>query len=216
MVPIGGKPILDHILDSYRSANVRDLVVVRGFAKDTVDVQGASFVDNDAYATTSELASLAVAEASLDGPCVISYGDVLFKRYVLDEVLETPGDFVVAVDSMPADATRNRRADWAICSEPHARKLLFSSVLLEDVTTNGHAPGITGEWTGIFKVSADGAKVVREILRALPEQDLATATMPDLLHRLVKEGREVRVVYTRGGWLDVDTLDDVLEGSAFH
>lgn len=217
MVPIGGKPILDHILDSYRSANVRDLIVVRGFAKDTVDVQGASFVDNDAYATTGELASLAAAESSLDGPCVISYGDVLFKKYVLDEVLETQGDFVVAVDSMPADSKRNRRkADWAVCSEPHARKTLFSNVLLEDVTTNGQAPRITGEWTGIFKVSADGAKVVREILRTLPERDLATATIPDLLRRLVEEGREVHVVYTRGGWLDVDTLDDVLEGSAFH
>lgn len=217
MVPIAGKPILEHILDSYRSANVRDLVVVRGFAKDAVDVQGASFVDNDAYATTGELASLMVAEASLDGPCVISYGDVLFKKYVLDEVLETQGDFVVAVDSMPADSNRRRRkADWAICSEPHARKTLFSRVLLHEVTTNGQAPGVTGEWTGIFKISADGARAVREILRAFPAGELASATIPDLLRRLVKEGCEVRVVYTRGGWLDVDTLDDVLEGSAFH
>ncbi|HEX8056569.1 MAG TPA: phosphoenolpyruvate mutase [Novosphingobium sp.] len=216
MVPIAGKPLLEHILDSYRSANVRDLVVVRGFAKEVVDVQGASFVDNDAYATTNELASLAAAQSSLDGPCVISYGDVLFKRYVLDEMLETQGDFVVAVDSMPADCKRKRRkADWAICSEPHARKTLLSSVLLKDVTTNGQAPGITGEWTGILKVSAEGAKVVRDILGALSKEDLATGAIPDLLRRLVEEGREVRVVYTRGGWLDVDTLDDVLEGSAF-
>lgn len=217
MVPIAGKPILDHILDAYRSANVRDLVVVRGFAKEAVDVQGASFVDNDAYATTSELASLAAAGSSLDGPCVISYGDVLFKSYVLEEVLETQGDFVVAVDSMPADPKCNRRkADWAICSEPHARRTLLNSVLLKDITTNGCAPGVTGEWTGIFKISADGAKVVRDMLHALPAQDLATATIPDLLHRLVEAGREVRVVYTRGGWLDVDTIDDVLEGSALY
>ena len=105
MVPIAGKPILEHILDAYRSANVRELVVVRGFAKSAVDVQGASFVDNDDYATTGELASLACAKSSLDGPCIVSYGDVLFKRYVLDELLETEGDFVVAVDSMAADTT---------------------------------------------------------------------------------------------------------------
>jgi phosphoenolpyruvate phosphomutase len=217
MVPIAGKPILDHILDSYRSANVRDLVVVRGFAKEAVDVQGASFVDNDAYATTGELASLAAARSSLDGPCVISYGDVLFKKYVLDEVLETEGDFVVAVDSMPADARGSRRnADWAICSEPHERKTLLSRVLLRDVTTDGDASGVTGEWTGIFKLSGEGARIVREILDALPAGELARAAIPDLLHRLVQEGREVNVVYTRGGWLDVDTLDDVLEGSAFH
>jgi phosphoenolpyruvate phosphomutase len=219
MVPIAGKPLLEHILDAYRSANVRELVVVRGFAKAAVDVQGASFVDNDAFASTGELASLACAKASLDGPCVVSYGDVLFKKYVLDELLETEGDFVVAVDSMPAEtktAQPARKADWAACSEPHARKTLLADVRLTDMSTDAKAPGITGEWTGLLKLSANGAKAVREILGTLSAKDLATASVPDLLRRLVKEGREVRVVYTRGGWLDVDTLSDVLEGSAFQ
>jgi len=219
MVPIAGKPILEHILDAYRSANVRELVVVRGFAKSAVDVQGATFVDNDAYASTGELASLACAKASLDGPCVVSYGDVLFKKYVLDELLETEGDFVVAVDSMPAESKTEqaaRKADWAACSEPHSRKTLLASVRLEDMTTDAKAHGVTGEWTGLLKLSANGAKAVRELLGTLSEKELATASMPDLLRRLVKENREVRVVYTRGGWLDVDTLGDVLQGSAFQ
>lgn len=219
MVPIAGKPILEHILDAYRSANIRELVVVRGYAKDAVTVQGATFVDNDAYATTDELASLAAAKSSLDGPCIVSYGDVLFKKYVLDELLETPGDFVVAVDSMasPADAKdAAAKTDWAICSEPHSRtQLLSSNVTLKDVSTDNKAAGITGEWTGIFKMSANGAKAVREILGTLSEKELASLKIPDLLKRLVKEGREVRVVYTRGGWLDVDTLGDVLKGSSF-
>ncbi len=223
MVPIAGKPILEHILDAYRSANVRDLVVVRGFAKAAVDVQGATFVDNDAFASTGELASLACAKASLDGPCVVSYGDVLFKRYVLDELLETEGDFVVAVDSMPKDATTAsgssslaRKADWAACSEPHSRKTLLANVRLVDMTTDAKGAGVTGEWTGLLKLSTNGAKAVREILGTLSKADLATASVPDLLRRLVNEGRDVRVVYTRGGWLDVDTLSDVLEGSAFQ
>lgn len=220
MVPIAGKPILEHILDAYRSANIRELVVVRGYAKDAVKVQGATFVDNDAYATTDELASLAAAKSSLDGPCIVSYGDVLFKKYVLDELLETPGDFVVAVDSMakPADVKDAAvKTDWAICSEPHSRtQLLASNVTLKDVSTDNKAAGITGEWTGIFKMSANGASAVREILGTLSEKELASLKIPDLLKRLVKEGREVRVVYTRGGWLDVDTLGDVLKGSSFQ
>ena len=79
MLPIGGKPILAHILDAYRSANVRDLVVVRGYAKQAVNLADATYVDNDAFATTGELASLACAKASLDGPCLLSYGDVVCK-----------------------------------------------------------------------------------------------------------------------------------------
>lgn len=229
MVPIAGKPILEHILDAYRNANVRELVVVRGFAKNAVDVQGATFVDNDNFASTGELASLVCAKSSLDGPCVVSYGDVLFKKYVLDELLETEGDFVVAVDSIPVEsraaestsapdskADKARKADWATCSEPHSRKTLLANVKLTDMVTDPTSPNISGEWTGLLKLSANGANAVREILGTLTEKDLATASMPDLLRRLVREGRDVRVVYTRGGWLDVDTLGDVLRGSTFQ
>jgi phosphoenolpyruvate phosphomutase len=222
MVPIAGKPILGHILDAYRSANVRELVVVRGFAKDAVNLPGASYVDNDDFATTGELASLATAKTSLDGAaCLVSYGDVLFKKHVLDELLDADGDFVVAVDSLPASEPRQsepkpRRADWAVCSEPHSRKTLLGNVTLKDMATAPDTPGITGEWTGILKTSAEGSKIITQMLSAMPAAELAKLSMPDLLRRLVKSGKTVRVVYSRGGWLDVNTLGDVVKGSAFR
>jgi phosphoenolpyruvate phosphomutase len=220
MLPIAGKPILGHILDAYRSANVRDLVVVRGFAKETVNLPGATYVDNDAYATTGELASLATAKSALDGSaCLISYGDVVFKKHVLDELLDAEGDFVISVDSLPVTgattATRPRRADWAICSEPHSRKTLLDKVYLKDMATTPDAAGITGEWTGLLKTSAAGSKVIADLLAALPAAELAKLSMPDLLRRLVKDGKQVRVVYGRGGWLDVNTVADVVKGGAF-
>jgi phosphoenolpyruvate phosphomutase len=218
MVPIAGKPILGHILDAYRSANVRELVVVRGFAKDTVNLPGASYVDNDAFATTGELASLAAASNAIQGPCLISYGDVIFKKHVLDEVLDAEGDFVVAVDSLPAQETATpRRADWAICSEPHSRKTLLGNVTLRDMASTPDAQGITGEWTGILKVSAEGSAKIKALLEGMRgSPELARLSMPDLLRRVVQEGNTVRVVYSRGGWLDVNTLADVVKGSAFR
>jgi phosphoenolpyruvate phosphomutase len=207
MIPIAGKPILAHILDAYRSASVRDLVVVRGFAKNAVDLPGATYVDNDAHATTGELASLAAASDALDGPCVVSYGDVLFKKYVLEELLDAEGDFVIAVDSL---ATPDRPADWVVASEPHARAAILREVTLRAIDTDPKTPRITGEWTGLLKLSAEGARIVREMLHTD-----ARGGVPDLLRRIVTSGRKVRVVYSRGGWLDVDTLSDVLRGSAF-
>jgi phosphoenolpyruvate phosphomutase len=218
MVPIAGKPILGHILDAYRSANVRDLVVVRGFAKEAVNLPGATYVDNDAFATTGEVASLATAKASLEGSaCLVSYGDVVFKKHVLDELLDAEGDFVVAVDSLPAQEgdTKPRRADWAICSEPHSRKTLLGNVTLKDMAAAPDTPGITGEWTGILKTSAAGSRILAEMLGSLPPGELAKLSMPDLLRRLVKDGKTVRVVYSRGGWLDVNTLGDVVKGGTF-
>ncbi len=121
------------LLDAFRSANVRDLVVVRGFAKDTVNLPGATYVDNDAWQTTGEVASLAAAKGSLEGAaCLVSYGDVMFKKNVLDELLEAEGDFVIAVDSLPVqDQDKSRVADWVMASEPHSRKTLLDTVTLK-------------------------------------------------------------------------------------
>ena len=215
MLPIAGKPILGHILDAYRSANVRDLVVVRGFAKAAVNLPGATYVDNDAFASTGELASLATAKSALGAAALISYGDVVFKKHVLDELLDAEGDFVIAVDSLPVDESKPRRADWVIASEPHSRKALFEKVSLVDMATTPDAKGITGEWTGLLKTSAAGSKVIADLLGALPAAELAKLSMPDLLRRLVKDGKQVRVVYGRGGWLDVNTVNDVVKGGAF-
>ena len=101
--PIAGKPILEHILDAYRSANVRDLVVVRGFAKEAVDLPGATLrrqrrVRDDRRARLARDARRRRSTARASSRTATS----LFKKYVLDELLETEGDFVVAVDSMPA------------------------------------------------------------------------------------------------------------------
>jgi phosphoenolpyruvate phosphomutase len=214
MIPIAGKPILAHILDAFRSAGVRDLVVVRGYAKGAVDLAGPAYVDNDAFATTGELGSLAAAAGHLEGPCVVAYGDVLVKRYVLEELLDAEADFAIAVDSLPVSAERRAlQLDCVVASEPHARAAILHDVTLTDVTSDPRAPGVTGEWTGLLKLSAEGARAVREMLAEAPE--LAASGVPELLRRLVARGRAVRVVYARGGWLDVDTLADVVRGSVF-
>jgi phosphoenolpyruvate phosphomutase len=217
MLPIGGKPILGHILDAYRSANVRDLVVVRGFAKESVNLPGVTYVDNDAWSTTGEAASLAAAKASLEGAaCLVSYGDVMFKKNVLDELLEAEGDFVIAVDSLPvAEENKSRVADWVIASEPHSRKTLLGNVTLKEMARTPDAAGITGEWTGILKTSANGGKILGELLGKIEPAELAKLSMQDVLRRLVKDGHSVKVVYSRGGWLDVNTLNDVVKGSSF-
>jgi phosphoenolpyruvate phosphomutase len=217
MLPIGGKPILGHILDAYRSANVRDLVVVRGFAKESVNLPGATYVDNDAWSTTGEAASLAAAKASLEGAaCLVSYGDVMFKKNVLDELLEAEGDFVIAVDSLPvAEENKSRVADWVIASEPHSRKTLLGNVTLKEMARTPDAAGITGEWTGILKTSANGGKILSELLGKIEPAELTKLSMQDVLRRLVKDGHTVKVVYSRGGWLDVNTLNDVVKGTSF-
>jgi phosphoenolpyruvate phosphomutase len=71
---------------------------------------------------------------------------------------------------------------------------------------------------GFLKVSPAGALYLRGLLERLAAdgEALRTMDMPALLRELVRAGREVRVVYTAGHWLDIDSVEDVLAAGSFQ
>ncbi|HHQ14519.1 MAG TPA: phosphoenolpyruvate mutase, partial [Chromatiales bacterium] len=114
MVEILGKPLLGHIVAAYNGAGVKDITVVTGYRADRVDLPALHCIENPDYADTSELLSLAkgLAQAEDDGrDLLVSFGDVIFKRYILDSLSEPDADFVVAVDAdWQASVNRERAA----------------------------------------------------------------------------------------------------------
>jgi phosphoenolpyruvate phosphomutase len=216
MVPVNGKPLLEQVAAAYRASGIKDITVVRGYKKDAVNVIGLNYVDNDAFDKTQELASLKKAEAAIDGVTIVSYGDVLFKKYIPQKLLDHEGDFVVAVDAdFQESNNKGRLADYAVCSQANSKRTILSDVTLKDMTNDGETKGICGEWMGFLKLSPKGAKVVKEALAALDDAALSSKKMPDLLRQLMAQGHKIDVVYSTGDWLDVDSLADVLRGSAF-
>ena len=126
MIDVRGQPLLRRLCGTLRECGVGDITVVRGYRKEAIDVPSIATVDNDAYETTGEAASLACAIDRLQGPCVVSYGDILFRRHLLDALLAAEGDVVVAVDALQrgrADLDPERVTDLVGCSRRHTRRL---------------------------------------------------------------------------------------------
>ena len=85
MVKIQGTPILSHIVDAYNAIGIKDIVVVRGYKKEAVNLPNLNYVDNNDFADTGKLDSLLKALRSRKGhvqSTIISYGDVLFNKYI--------------------------------------------------------------------------------------------------------------------------------------
>ncbi|MFO0640567.1 MAG: phosphoenolpyruvate mutase [Polyangiaceae bacterium] len=219
MLDVKGQPILSHIASTYREVGVKDITVVRGYKKEAFNVTSLTYVDNDAYESTQEVVSLARAKDALSGQTVISYGDVLFKKYIVQELTETTDDFVICVDAAwQTSRNKGRSADFVTCSQPSSKRAFYEKVTLKDFVTDGERADVTGEWMGFLKVSDAGAKVLKATLEKLEKDDKArfdTMKIPDLLRQLTKDGHEVRVLYTTGHWLDVDAVEDVVLGASF-
>lgn len=212
MLRVGGRPLLSHVLAPYRSLGLTEVVVVRGFRKELVDVAGVRYVDNDEHETSGEAWSLWHARESLEGPCLLGYGDVLYRKHVPALLVESSEDFAICVDTQVApQRARGRGADFVVCSEPHSRGCYHRRVLLQRVLPATQAEHAHGEWMGALRMSARGAAVLRDLLARFQELGtLRGATIPDLLNALVEDGNDVRVDFTTGHWLDVNTLDDLV------
>ncbi|HZO23780.1 MAG TPA: phosphoenolpyruvate mutase, partial [Steroidobacteraceae bacterium] len=89
MLPIAGKPLLRWLVDSFKKESVNDITVVGGYRADAIDTSGVRLVVNERYEDTGELTSLACAVDGLDCDTVIAYGDLLFRSYVLRDLLES-------------------------------------------------------------------------------------------------------------------------------
>ncbi len=91
MLPIAGKPLLRWLVDAFKKESINDITVVGGYRADAIDTAGIRLVVNERYERDGELASLACAIGPLDSDTVISYGDLLFRSYVLRDLIESQG-----------------------------------------------------------------------------------------------------------------------------
>ena len=221
MVEVQGQPLLRRLTRSLRRTGIRDIAVVRGYAKDAVDLANLTYIDNDAFETTGEAASLACALDRLEGDTVLAYGDILFRRYILDALLETDGDIVLAVDAMWRERTDRSDAsgrDLVQCSRAFSPSFIDEDpVTFEGILDDrGAADETTGEWIGLAKLTAAGTARIRAELDAMrADGTLPKADLPTLFARLAEKGEAPRVHYVAGHWLDVNDAFDLARARDF-
>jgi phosphoenolpyruvate phosphomutase len=220
MLDLRGQPLLRHLVGTLREAGLRDVTVVRGYRKETIDLPSIATVDNDAYEHTGEAESLACAADRLAGPCVVTYGDILFRRYVLDMLLDADGDVVVVADALWRErehAASSTACDLVRCSAPFSTEYLDDEpVDLVEIGPELPADTVHGEWVGLLRLSERGAALVKAELEAMRDDgSLERDDLPDLLNRLVAAGHRVTVQYITGQWLDVDDVFDLAKARNF-
>jgi phosphoenolpyruvate phosphomutase len=220
MVDVRGQPLLRRLVDTLNSGGVRDITVVRGYRKEMVNLPSITAVDNDAFETTGEAATLACAADHLSGETIIAYGDILFRQYILDQLLATDGDIVLAVDALwrerdPVPDSRFR--DLVACSTPFRTGYLEDDkASVERIAPDLPIDEIDGEWIGLARLSAGGSAAICAELDAMAaDGTLADAGLVDLFNRLIANGVDIRALYVTGHWLDVDNAQDLAAAKSF-
>jgi phosphoenolpyruvate phosphomutase len=220
MVDVRGQPLLRRLVSTMRENGVRDITVVRGYMKEAIDLPAIRTADNDAYETTGEATSLACALDHVEGDCLVSYGDILYRGYILANLLEAPGDIVLVADTLWHEregTAASRQTDRVSCSRPFTGGYLDEEpVRLLGIGADLTPDQVHGQWIGLVRLSAKGSEAIHEEIEAMrAEGSLDSASMPDLLARLVARGQRIDIAYIAGHWLDVNDAFDLAKARNF-
>jgi phosphoenolpyruvate phosphomutase len=218
MIPVAGKTVLRRLVDKFKTQGINEITVVGGYHSEAIEVQGAKTVVNDNWNDSDELVSLGCAIDALAEDTVLLYGDLLFRTYILNNLVDWDADLLVVVDSSPLDDAQGNKNDLAFCSAPDDRTMYQQKVSLERVSNNpdwsGRSPD--GRWIGMLRARGEGRRQLLEAFTQLRAEDgFEKMSMPDLINRLIRNGHAPQVQYIAGHWMDINNLEDLQRAGDF-
>ena len=203
LVEIGGLSLLRRQIETLRGANIEKIVVVIGFAGDSIREECGSneisFVENIHFAETSSLYSLWLAREHLTDGFVVLNSDVLFHPQMLTNLLESPRE-----DELLISDAQNETSPLG----DEEMKIKVKEELVVDISKDIDPREADGENVGIVKFGVAGAKV----LVAYMDELIATGAVKDWAPRAFREfalKHPLHALSTRGlPWIEIDFPED--------
>ncbi len=218
MIPVAGKTVLRRQVDKFKAQGINNITVVAGYRSEAIDVQGVSVVVNEDWERSSELTSLACALDAFSDETVLIYGDLLFRTYILNNLMDWDADLLVVVDSSPLEQAQGNTNDLAYCSSPDDRAMYQQKVSLEQISGLDHWQGrkADGRWIGMLRARGEGSAHLVEALEQLRgEGRFEQCSVPELINRLVENGHAPQVQYISGHWMEINNLEDLQRAGDF-
>ncbi len=218
MVPLAGAALLKRQLAALRRAGLNDISIVLGYRSEAVRsaVSGCRFFDNPQYAVTNMVYTLMCASEVLESgdDVLVAYSDIVYE----------PGVISALLAAKPAPMRIACNAEWEKCwrlrlDNPLDDAETFKVDQCGNVVEIGRKAAsyadIEGQYMGLFILDAATAGMLPKLYRSWPDSDMFEGRekrnmfMTALLQKLLDDGVRGASVPVPGGWLEVDTMDDL-------
>ena len=219
MIKLFDKSLLEMQIDVFKKCGVNDISIVTGYLADKITFPSINCFKNENYSSTAGNESLFCAKEKLQDSTIITYGDLVFEKAIIEQVINFKGDVGIAIE-----------LDW----KPHydvrtlhpmseADNVLFDKDdnILE-IRKNIQKPDSKiGEFIGIVKLSKKGSNILSKKLNelhALINQGLGSeaeafnikqSAIPDMIQELIDSEINVEPIYVSGKWCEIDTPQDL-------
>jgi len=213
MVEIDGISLIDRQLSVLRAEGLDNIVMVGGYKSEMLKREGVKLKLNPRYYETNMVWTMFCAEEELEGGVIVSYGDIVYSREILQALLESTADIAVIIDKEWEGYWRARNEDPL--DDAETLKLRADGTISEIGQKPKSLSEIEGQYMGLMKFSVKGIKQIKEIFHTAVEsgellgKSVESSYMTDLLQVAINSGRSVTAVPVCNSWIEVDTVKDL-------
>ena len=216
MLEIRGKTILQRQIETFNKCGIDDITVIRGYKKEKINYTGVRYVYNQNYRRNNILESLMYAESEMNDEFVCTYSDILFEKNVVEKLLQSKADISLVTDTDWLSHYKDR------FQHPieEAENVVVEKGRIVRIGKSININDACGEFIGLAKFSKKGAEILKTNYRRVKEQlgsnspfheasTVENAYLTDMFQELVDSGYKVTNVDIKGGWLELDTVEDI-------
>lgn len=215
MITIGDDTILSKIVKTFNSQGIKDISVVVGYKRESVDLPNLKYIENDKYNKYGLLYSIYKSKKVFDGNVIISFGDILFEEDLLNKIISSKEDIVLTVD-VTGISDKKRERDMVKGKENFNEKFGISNiselVQIDEVQQNENMNDYDGEWIGLLKLNSKGSAIFKKELELLEKENLQflqSESVNDFINHLISKKYKIHIEYFRGQWKDIDSIEDI-------
>ena len=213
MVEIDNISLIDRQLKTLKLEGLDDIVMIGGYKSEMLKRKGVRLKVNTQYYKTNMVWTLFSAEEELNGEVIVSYGDIVYSRKILQALLESSADISVIIDKKWDSYWRARNENPL--SDAETLKLRKDGTICEIGQKPKNINEIEGQYIGLMKFSSKGLAQIKRIFQDSLEsgellgKSIENSYMTDLLQAAILAGIPVTSVPTYENWIEVDTVKDL-------
>ena len=217
---LGGRRLMDWIIDALSTAGTDDIIFVGGYQYAAVSkgFPQLTLIHNEQWETTGLLHSLFAAEEFFGDGFIVSYADIVYRTHLVQRLIEADADVAIVVDR----DWRRRYTGRQGHSEADAERVVSQNGLVQSVGKSVPVSDADGEFIGLAKFSGAAIDFIRSDYSAALAGGLDVAFahaksfryayLTDLMELLLARGVPISVVETWGDWVEINTAQDLAFG----
>lgn len=218
MLEFGGKSLIERQVEVLRKVGVDDIVIVKGYMPDKINIPGVKYYVSEDYANTNMVESLFCAESEMDDDVIVCYSDIIYEEKVIRKVLGSNADVGVCVDddywdywSARMDNPKEDMESLVIDSDGEIVDLGDTSCLRNKAKYR---------YVGLIKFSKKGVEDLKRVYYEnrkrffdddepwLRSKSFKKAYMTCMLQALINDGCKVEPIVISRGWMEFDNVED--------